>query len=72
MIKPSDATMAEIPDVVRDYIFELEQKIGFADKAFNIFRGVLCNPEGYVCIDWPDGDKEESQKAMALLERTIE
>jgi hypothetical protein len=31
-------------------------------------ENVCCNPEGYVCTDGSDGDKEEIQKALTLLE----
>lgn len=68
MIRPSDAMMAELPDVVSVYIQDLEYHISLADRAYYKLKGVLCNPEGYVSIDGSDGDKEEIQKAFALLE----
>ena len=63
--------MAELPEVVNEYIFELEKRLSCAEKAFNNFKSVLCDPDGYLCFDFTDGDKEEIQKGFVLLERAI-
>ena len=68
MIRPSDATMGELPEVVRDYIVDLEKLVEKHDSAYMKLKSVLCDPEGYVSIDGSDGDKDEIQKALALLE----
>ena len=72
MMKLSDAIMAELPKLVRNYILNLEGKIYFADKAYNNFRSVLCTPDGYLSVDFSDGDSEELKKGLNFLEKAIE
>lgn len=51
-----------------DYIKELEYKILRRDEALDRLKGLVCDPDGYICVNWSDGDKAELQKVLTLLE----
>ena len=48
---------------------ECERLKSYFGKIKSLLVPVLCDPEGYVCLHGSITDKEEIQKALAILER---